>query len=247
LKTKATANSEQQTANTITANSKHHNISIISMEETYYDEIGRIFCKKHKRGYCHECCFDFRDQNERVEEDTGHKKKRTPMEEAANMWAVCVSALSGMERMVPRPNEEIFKQNRKHLSEYEEKLRQFAAAGEDVEPAKKRALEKERASNLEMHAFTQAMSRQNPGQREFGFGGAETQKIYDQFLKPPDAKMGGPICIHVRIAEQRVQISLTCVLVARQYLTVLRNVKSLTGRFTKRSVPSERMSPSPCL
>jgi hypothetical protein len=160
------------------------------MEETYTDESGRMFCTKHKRDYCHECCFDFRDGNERLEEDTGHRKKRTPMEESANMWAVCVSALSGMERMVPRPNEEVFELNRKYLSDEEEKLRQFAAAGEDVETAKKRALEKQRANDLEMQGFTQAMARQNPGQQNFEYGGAEAQKIYDQFLKAPDAKMG---------------------------------------------------------
>eukprot|EP00978_Attheya_sp_CCMP212_P010272 scaffold24741_cov53-Attheya_sp.AAC.1 len=160
------------------------------MEETWYDEIGRIFCKKHKRDHCHECCFDFRDQNQTVEEDAGHRKKRTPMEESADMWAACVSGMSGMEDMVPRPSPDIFEMNRKYLSAEEEKLRQFAAAGEDVETAKKHALEKQRAKDLEMQGFTQAMAKQNPGQQKFEFGGPETQKIYDQFIKAPDTKMG---------------------------------------------------------
>ena len=90
------------------------------MDPTEYDEIGRIFCAKHHRDYCHECCFDFRDQNRAIEEEAGLRKKRTPVEEAATNWAVCFTALQGMERMQPRPNKAVFDQNRQFLKQYED-------------------------------------------------------------------------------------------------------------------------------
>ena len=99
-----------------------------------------------------------------VEEAAGLRKKRTPLDEAADMWAVCLRALRGMENMVPRPSPDMFDMNQKCLKD-EEKLRRLAEApGEDVETAKKHALEKQRVRDLEMQGFTQAMARQNPGQ-----------------------------------------------------------------------------------
>lgn len=88
-----------------------------------------------------------------IEEDSGLRKKRSPVEKAAEMWAVCVHALRGMERMSPRPSEEVFEQNRGFLKEFEEKLRGFAEAGEDNEEAKRLAIEKQRASELEQQAL----------------------------------------------------------------------------------------------
>ena len=160
------------------------------MEETYQDEIGRTYCAKHRRELCHECCFDFSETNRYVEEDRGVRKKRSELEETAKMWAVCVSSLRGMERMVPRPNAEVFAENRQYLKKYEEELQRFAAAGEDVETAKHRALEKENAAYLEHDAMMQAMASWNPGQTHFEYGGPETQRIYDQIAKAPESKVG---------------------------------------------------------
>jgi hypothetical protein len=51
------------------------------MEKTCTDDIGRIFCERHKRELCHECCFDFGPMNRNME--AGLRKKTTPMEQAA--------------------------------------------------------------------------------------------------------------------------------------------------------------------
>ncbi|KAG7349425.1 MYND finger domain containing protein [Nitzschia inconspicua] len=114
----------------------------------------------------------------------------TPVEEAAEFWAVAVDALKRMEQMHPRPSEEVFEQNRQFLREHEEKLRRFEEQGFDVETAKRNALEKQKADYLEMVAMAQAMSRKHPNQREFEIGGSETQQLYDQLLKAPEGKSG---------------------------------------------------------
>jgi len=160
------------------------------MEDTEHDDIGRIFCKKHHRDYCHVCGFDFRDLNRVMEEEKGLRQKRSPVEEAAEMWAVCSYALLGMERMSSRPSEAVFEQNRHYLKEFEEKLRSFAEAGEDVETAKKRAMERQMASEVEQSAILQEMVRQNPGQRHFQMGGPASQKIYEQVAQAPKGKKG---------------------------------------------------------
>jgi len=156
-----------------------------TMEETFYDDIGRIFCKKHCRDQCHDCCYDFRTMNRQVEEDAGIRKKRTPLEECAEMWAVSVTALRGMDRMEPRPGPEMYQMNREYLEKYGKELEEFAAQGLNVEEAKCEAMKKEDDEEKERRALMQASSRQNPGQRVFEFGGSETQQLYDDFVRGP--------------------------------------------------------------
>jgi hypothetical protein len=83
-----------------------------------------------------------------------------------------------------------FEENRQYKLRAEEMLRQFANQGEDVETAKRKAMEKQNTADIEMQAMMQAMSRRHPSQREFEFGGSETQEIYDRFLKAPEGKSG---------------------------------------------------------
>jgi len=126
--------------------------------------------------------------NRIVEESAGLKKKTTPVEEAANMYATTITALRKMEHMRPRSSEEMFEQNRQYKKEYEEKLRRFAEAGEDVESAIKKAMDRETSETIEFEAMMQNMARLNPGQTEFELGGTETQEIYDEFVKGPKTK-----------------------------------------------------------
>lgn len=157
------------------------------LPEMHTDEVGRMFCV-HNRDYCHICHCDHRPMNRTIEEEAGLRKKTTPVEEAAKMYATASRALRGMERMKPRPSEEVFEENRRWKEEQEEKLRRFQEEGEDVEAAIRRAVDEERSSELEMEAMVQSMSRLNPGQTEFEFGGAESQRIYDEFVKGPKEK-----------------------------------------------------------
>eukprot|EP00984_Skeletonema_dohrnii_P002283 scaffold795_cov94-Skeletonema_dohrnii-CCMP3373.AAC.11 len=150
------------------------------------DEHGRAFCKEHNRDICHDCGLDFRDMNRMAEEDAGLKKKRTEVEQTAEMIAVCLYALNGMERMRPRPNEAIFENNRQRLKEYQDKLQSLKDAGEEgVDEALQNACEKQNVSEIQMRGLMQAWSKQNPGKTTMEIEGEETQKLYEQFIAPP--------------------------------------------------------------
>ena len=127
--------------------------------------------------------------NRMMEENAGLVKKRTPVEVAAEEYAVVWYALQGMERMHPRPPDKVFEQNRVHLRKAEEKLEQFQRDGEiGVEAAKQAAMNKEMQQDMQRTAMMQAWSKLNPGKTKWEFGGPETQKIYDQIAAPPPCK-----------------------------------------------------------
>ena len=152
------------------------------------DDIGRCFCKDHRRELCHECCLSFDMPNRLAEERAGLKKPRTAIEEAADEWALATHALQGMKRMVPLPSEAVFEQNREYLRKAEEKLKQFRDAGDSVEPAMKKALDAEHMHQVGQDALVQAWAQENPGKRNFEIGGKETQKLYDKVVAPPSVK-----------------------------------------------------------
>jgi len=162
-------------------------ISDCLLSKDHTDDVGRMFCE-HNRDYCHICCVDHRMCNRQIEESAGIKKKETEMDNAARMYATTLRALRGMERMVPRPSEEVFAQNRQYRDEYKEKLDRFAQAGEDVQSVLKQAIDKENSDELDMNAMMQSMSKLNPGQTKFEIGGEESQNIYDEFVKGPQGK-----------------------------------------------------------
>jgi len=105
------------------------------------DEIGRCYCKDHRREVCHECCLSFDVTNRYAEEAAGLRKKRTPVEEAAEEKATAMFALRGMEQMVPRPSAEVFAMNREYERLADAKLQAFPAA--DVAAAMQRAIEEQ--------------------------------------------------------------------------------------------------------
>ncbi len=157
------------------------------------DEYGRIYCKEHNRDICHECGMDFRDMNRMAEEDAGLKKKRTEVEQTAEMIAVCLYSLQGMERMYPRPNEAIFEDNRRRLREFQDKLQSLKDSGEEgVDEALRKACEKQNVSEIQMRGLMQAWSKQNPGKTTMEVGGEETQKLYEQFIASPAVKSSKP-------------------------------------------------------
>lgn len=152
------------------------------------DEIGRCFCKEHRREVCHDCCLAFDMGNRYAEEGAGLRKKRTPVEEAAEEKAMLMFAQRGMEQMVPRPSEEIFRQNREREREVDAKLQKFEAAGEDVAAAMKRAIEAETGKEIEQQGMMQAWAKMNPGKTTWKVGGKETQRIYEQVAANPSSK-----------------------------------------------------------
>ena len=149
------------------------------MSDIETDEIGRCFCKKHRRETCHECCMCFEPTNRMAEEDAGLVKKRSEAEKFAQERAQAVYALRGMEQMKPRPNEEVFEQTRGWLHDSERKLKELKRRGEDVDSAMKKAMEVEHQKELEKKAMLQAWGSQNPGKNVMKFGGSETQSIFE--------------------------------------------------------------------
>uniref|UniRef100_A0A7S4ULF1 MYND-type domain-containing protein n=1 Tax=Ditylum brightwellii TaxID=49249 RepID=A0A7S4ULF1_9STRA len=161
--------------------------SFDGLMDSYTDEVGRMFCTEHGRDYCHVCCVDYRMGN-RVQEEAAGLRKKDEVEDAARMYATCLRALRGMERMHPRPSEEIFAQNRQWRDEQKALLDKFAEEGHDVAPVIQKAIVREESDELEMNAMTEQMARMNPGQTHFEIGGEESQKIYDEFIRPPKTK-----------------------------------------------------------
>ena len=151
------------------------------------DEIGRMFCE-HNKDYCHLCCVDHRPINRMMEESAGLKKKESPLEEAARMYATACRALRGMERMNPRPSPEVFDQNIQWRDDNKAKLDAFARAGEDVQSVLQAAMDRETSDEVEQRAMVQAMARRNPGQTTFEIGGQGSQAIYDDLIRAPQAK-----------------------------------------------------------
>ena len=156
------------------------------MSDIETDEIGRCFCKEHHREVCHECCMDFQPTNRMTEEEAGLVKKRSKVEKLAEELAQAMYALKGMENMVPRPNKRVFAQSRKWYKDTEAKLNKLKEQGEDVDAAMKKAIEVEQQKEMEKMALMQAWGRQNPGQNVMEFGGAETQKLFEQFAATPN-------------------------------------------------------------
>mmetsp|Transcript_7924 Transcript_7924/g.17680 ORF Transcript_7924/g.17680 Transcript_7924/m.17680 type:complete len:324 (+) Transcript_7924:270-1241(+) len=162
-----------------------------TFDDHYSDEIGRCFCTPHDRAFCHVCCVDYRMMNRMSEEDAGLRKKDTPVEAAARMYATALRALRGMERMVPRPSEQVFAENRRWRDEQKailDKARDDVNNDEDVDGITMAAIDRERSDELDNEAMIQSMSRLNPGQQSFEMGGEESQRIYDEFVKGPQQK-----------------------------------------------------------
>ena len=112
----------------------------MTFEDITHDEIGRTYCKEHNREVCHICCMSFEPQNRMAEEGAGLRKKKTEVENAAEEKATAMYALRGMEKMVPRPTEQIWEMNREYLRRADEKLKRFEDAGEDVQSAMRKAM-----------------------------------------------------------------------------------------------------------
>eukprot|EP00977_Amphora_coffeiformis_P022399 scaffold10860_cov182-Amphora_coffeaeformis.AAC.16 len=150
------------------------------------DKIGRCYCKEHRREVCHECCLAFDVSNRYAEEAAGLRKKRTPVEEAAEEKAIVMFALRGMERMRPRPSDAVFAEHRELSRQADKKLRTFPRA--DVEAAMKKAIDEQARSEIDRNALFQAWAAEHPGETHFEMGGRQTQDLYDKVVAKPTAK-----------------------------------------------------------
>eukprot|EP00536_Pseudo-nitzschia_multiseries_P003487 jgi/Psemu1/236739/estExt_Genewise1.C_540036 len=99
-----------------------------------------------------------------------------------------------MERMHPRPTEQVFAENRRFRDEHMAVLDEYARSSEnenarsEVNSLVQNAMDRERSGRVELDALTHAMSRMNPGRTEMEIGGEESQKIYDELIRGPKPK-----------------------------------------------------------
>ncbi len=214
-----------------------HKKALSKMSDIINDEIGRCFCKAHNREVCHICCMSFDCPNRLAEERAGLRKKRTEVEEAAEEKVTAMFALKGMEEMVPRPNEEVFKMNRKYLKMADEKLKRLEASGkwspQDIQSAVEKAIDESKRTEIERHAMVQALSKQNPGKTKFELGGQESQDIYDQIISNPAMRKNRSeqfTCSYCsKSSTERLSMCARC----KKSHIVIRNAKRLHGRLIK--------------
>ena len=158
--------------------------------ELVRDKYGQFYCKDHGRETCDECQFDCSMPNRTIEEDVGLRKKRTEVEIVAEQKATVLAVLRGEVLVSPRPREEVFEMHREFLREFDEQLKRFAKAGEDVEGFLAKAIDKEMAKEVERLAFRQALLKLNPGESKIRLGGADQQNIFDDLISAPSSDRG---------------------------------------------------------
>ena len=157
----------------------------MSAKETVEDDIGRIFCKLHGRDVCHECCMDFRPCNRLAEERSGQRKTRTELEDLAEQKVMLQNGLAHMRNMGSPPEMAgNIKFHETELAIVEGKIAAALAAGGDEDDLH-RGARAERdiwaTQEAEKNAVLQQWVRDNPGKTRMPLGGAEHQRLFDQF------------------------------------------------------------------
>eukprot|EP00937_MAST-01D_sp_MAST-1D-sp2_P004098 g4098.t1 len=157
----------------------------MSAKETVEDDIGRIFCKLHRRDVCHECCMDFRACNRFAEERAGQRKTRTELEDLAEQKVQLQNGLAHMRNMGSPPEMAgNIKFHETELSIVEGKIAAALAGGggaDELHSGAQAERDKYAAQEAEKNAVLQQWARNNPGKTRMRLGGAEHQRLFDQF------------------------------------------------------------------
>ena len=129
------------------------------------DEIGRLFCSKHSRELCHECCMDFGLLNRQAEISAGLLKTPTEIEKLAEERMTWNHGIVWMQQRRYDPKDEKLLFHYKELKTIEDKLNKLReeGKGEEIAKAIKAAELKAIASAAEM-ADGIATQNENPGQ-----------------------------------------------------------------------------------
>ena len=159
------------------------------MKKIYYDEIGRRFCRKHRREVCYECCYDFSKLNEIREVDAGLRAPKSEFDQAAENWCE-MKKMQHFLRINPEWDCQASPELARmivDLGEIMEEMRN-RGDGEKIDQALEKAEHKLEAQNAELRGLRQAWANENPGDGAMEFGGPDTQRLYDKFIKPPTTK-----------------------------------------------------------
>jgi len=161
------------------------------LSEVWSDEIGRCYCEQHRRERCHECCLDFTMTNPIMEEQAGLRKPKTNVETLCEQKVTLEKGIAFMLKPGNPGTKENLDYHRTELKRVTEELEELARQGKEPEihKAMNKAIDQTRARDAEMDALSAAHAQLHPGSRVMEYGGAETQKLYEQFAaKPPSAE-----------------------------------------------------------
>lgn len=163
------------------------------MSDIYTDEIGRMFCKDHRKVHCNICCMSFDIQNKHAEIAAGLRRPPSKAEELANQKVMIERGLAFMANQTNPATRRHMRENvlfhQTELARVERELQDLLNEDEDQLPEYQRAfqeeLEKAQSNDVDQRAMAEAFARLNPGKTEFEMGGEETEQIYQKFVAPP--------------------------------------------------------------
>jgi hypothetical protein len=127
-----------------------------------------------------------------VEEGAGLRKKETKLEVAARMVLMAKIGLKKIESLSPRPSKEQLEILRMIHDMYNEQISDLYKDGASfgiVQTAFDRIIDREKGIKHERIAIITAMTLANPGKTYLRIGGEESQKVYDNMLKLPEAHL----------------------------------------------------------
>ena len=163
------------------------------MDEPSQDKVGRLFCGRHRRDTCHECCVDYRSMNEQCEIEVGIRKAPSRMQELAEEKLMLVRGMEFMQQQgdgrggVPPVMKENFKYHQDMLKKVEKEIASLKSEsqGQEFEAAASKAAQKFANEDAERLAIAQAWKKENPSKHSMSYGGPETQRLFDQFASAP--------------------------------------------------------------
>lgn len=159
------------------------------MDDVYTDEIGRCYCEKHRREYCHECGYAFAEMNQMAEVQAGLRKAPSKLEHLAENLTTLRYSLHYMERMGTTRVAGLGDCYKAELLKLEKEWKKLtsasAGAAREGAEAMVKAKEKIYAQEAERHAMMQGLAAANPGARAIEFGGPQTQKVWECVAAPP--------------------------------------------------------------
>jgi len=99
------------------------------MSDMWSDDIGRCFCKKHRREICHKCCFDFTLINRRLELEAGIRQAPSQLETLTEQRVMLLNGIQFM-RDNHRPSDDAnLMFHVKELEKVEGKLAELKSTG----------------------------------------------------------------------------------------------------------------------
>ena len=166
-------------------------------EDTFVDDVGRIYCTPHGRATCHVCCMDFAIMNRMTEVDAGLKKKKSRAEELAEEFVTLTEGIRFMDRQQHPGMAENRAFHEKELKRVRKEMAALSAAGPAQAPelhsAVQKAQEKAMQKDVEMQAIYAAWKKENPNKEVMEYGGEDFARLYEQVCaKPPSSAKDMP-------------------------------------------------------